>query len=112
VPPAAAASGAGEGFQLVSPQEFEQQSPTLGVVIEIDAPSALKALLEKHLDLVRLGRISRDEVEDSEWARLIDAAPAQVRELLQTEGYFAPQVSIERSAGRAQGQADRVRLKV
>jgi translocation and assembly module TamA len=112
VPPAAAASGAGEGFQLVSPQEFEQQSPTLGVVIEIDAPSALKALLEKHLDLVRLGRISRDEVEDSEWARLIDAAPAQVRELLQTEGYFAPQVSVERSAGRSQGQPDRVRLKV
>lgn len=111
-PPAAAASGAAEGFQLVTAQEFEQQSPTLGVVIEIDAPSALKALLEKHLDLVRLGRISRDEVEDSEWARLIDAAPAQVRELLQTEGYFAPQVSIERSAGRAQGQPDRVRLKV
>ncbi|KPF49297.1 hypothetical protein IP87_19725 [beta proteobacterium AAP121] len=110
--PAPAASAAGDGFSLVTPQEYEQQSPTLGVLIEIQAPSALKALLEKHLDLVRLGSISRDEVDDSEWARLIDAAPAQVRELLQTEGYFAPQVSIERTAGRAQGQPDRVQLQV
>mgnify|MGYP001788447808 CR=1 FL=1 len=61
---------------------------------------------------MRLGRIGRDDVDDSEWARLIDAAPAQVRELLQTEGYFAPQVSVTRAPGRATGQADKVRLVV
>lgn len=113
--PAAAPAGAGaggEGFTLVTPQEYEQQSPTLGVQLEIDAPGNLKALLERHLDVVRLGRIARDEVDDSEWARLIDASPAQVRELLQTEGYFNPQVRIERAPGRASGQADRVRLAV
>jgi translocation and assembly module TamA len=115
--PAAAPGGpaapAGDGeFALVTPQEFEQQSPTLGVSIAIDAPPDLKALLEKHLDLVRLGKIVRDEVDDTEWSRLIDAAPAQVRELLQTEGYFAPQVNLERAPGRAQGQPDLVRLKV
>jgi translocation and assembly module TamA len=110
--PAAAASAADGGFQLVTPQEYEQQSPTLGVVIEIEAPAPLKALLERHLDLVRLGRISRDDVEDSEWARLIDASPSQVRDLLQTEGYFSPQVSIQRTAGRGSGQPDRVRLQV
>jgi len=108
----AAARPAPEAFSLVTPQEFEQQSPTLGVKIEIEAPGKLKALLERHLDVVRLGLISRDDVDDTEWARLIDAAPAQVRELLQTEGYFAPQVSVTRAPGRASGQPDQVRLLV
>jgi translocation and assembly module TamA len=103
---------ANEGFALVTAQEFEQQSPTLGVQIEIQAPDELKALLERHLDLVRLGKISRDEVDDTEWARLIDASPAQVRALLQTEGYFAPRVRITREPGRATGEADRVLLQV
>jgi translocation and assembly module TamA len=111
-PAASAASAPGAAFTLVTPQEFEQQSPTLGVVIEIEAPAPLKALLQRHLDLVRLGSISREDVEDSEWARLIDASPNQVRELLQTEGYFSPQVRIERETGRAVGQPDRVRLQV
>ncbi len=110
-PPKPAAT-AHEAFALVTPQEFEQQSPTLGVKIEIVAPQALKELLERHLDLVRLGRIERDDVDDTEWARLIDASPAQVRELLQTEGYFNPVVRIERTPGRGSGQADEVRLTV
>ncbi|MDP3610617.1 MAG: BamA/TamA family outer membrane protein [Rubrivivax sp.] len=102
----------GESFSLVTPQEYEQQSPTLGVKIEIEAPAELKALLERHLDLVRLGSIQREEVDDTEWARLIDASPLQVRQLLQTEGYFAPVVRIERAPGRATGQPDLVRLMV
>lgn len=110
--PAPVPAATPDAFLLVTPQEHEQQSPTLGVVIEIEAPEPLKALLERHLDLVRLGRISREDVEDSEWARLVDAAPKQVRELLQTEGYFAPQVDIQRTAGRASGKPDRVLLQV
>ena len=110
--PATAPAPATEAFALVTPQEFEQQSPTLGVQIEIIAPGELKALLERHLDVVRLGRIARDDVDDTEWSRLIDASPAQVRELLQTEGYFAPQVSVSRAPGRASGQPDQVRLIV
>lgn len=110
--PAPVPAATPDAFLLVTPQEFEQQSPTLGVVIEIEAPEPLKALLERYLDLVRLGRINREDVEDSEWARLVDAAPKQVRELLQTEGYFAPQVDIQRTAGRAMGKPDRVLLQV
>ncbi len=112
-PPAAPVPAAAPAaFLLVTPQEAEQQSTTLGVTIEIVAPEPLKALLERHLDLVRLGRISPEDVEDSEWARLVDATPQQVRELLQTEGYFAPQVNIQRSTGRAARQPDRVRVEV
>jgi translocation and assembly module TamA len=83
-----------------------------GVDISIDAPPALKALLERHLDVVRLGAMARDEVDDSEWSRLIDAAPLQARELLQTEGYFSPQLQIDREAGRSPGQPDQVRMTV
>ncbi len=102
----------GEGFSLVTPQEFEQQSPTLGVKIEIDAPGDLKALLERHLDLVRLGRVAREDVDDTEWARLIDSSPAQVRELLQTEGYFSPTVTVSRTPGRGTNEPDLVKLSV
>jgi translocation and assembly module TamA len=66
------------------------------VKVEITAPGDLKALLERHLDLIRLGKLPREEVDETEWGRLIDAAPSQVRDLLQTEGYFNPKVSLER----------------
>ena len=111
-PPAASPAAKGGTFSLLSEQEFEQQSPTLGVRLEIDAPPALKALLERHLDLVRLGALAGDDVDDTEWARLVDASPAQVRDLLQTEGHFAPVVRIERTPGRASGQPDLVRIRV
>ncbi len=109
---AAARTDAADTFSLVSESEFEQQSPTLGVRLEIDAPGPLKALLERHLDLVRLGSLGGDDIDDTEWARLIDASPTQVRDLLQTEGYFAPVVRIERTPGRGNNERDLVRLSV
>lgn len=109
---AAGKPGSGESFSLVTPQEYEQQSPTLGVKIDIDAPAELKALLEKYLDLVRLGSVAREDVDDTEWARLIDASPAQVRELLQTEGYFSPKVTVSRTPGRGSNEPDLVKLSV
>lgn len=90
----------------------EQRLRTLGVRIEIDAPAPLKALLERNLDLVRLGHLARDDIDDSEWSRLIDATPAQVADLLQTEGHFTPKVTLERAPGRIAGQPDIVRLHV
>ena len=109
---AAARTDAADTFSLISESEFEQQSPTLGVRLEIDAPGPLKALLERHLDLVRLGTLGGDDIDDTEWARLIDASPTQVRDLLQTEGYFAPVVRIERTPGRGNNERDLVRLSV
>lgn len=68
--------------------------------IEIDAPSDLRALLTSHLDLARLARLRDDEsLDDTEWRRLSAAAPAQARELLQTEGYFESQISVVREPG-------------
>ncbi len=82
------------------------------VSIVIDAEPPLKALLERHLDLVRLGRLARDDVDDSEWSRLIDASPLQVRELLQTEGHFNPRVEVSRTPGASAGEPLVVTLTV
>ena len=106
--PAVTSNGEGGADNLPPAAPPGQQ----GVDIIIEAPSNLKALLQRHLDLVRLGRVSRDDVDDTEWSRLIDAAPAQVRALLQTEGYFSPRVMLDRDPGRAAGVGDVVRLKV
>ena len=85
---------------------------TGGVKITVEAPAELKTLLERHLDVVRLGRLTREDVDDTEWSRLIDAVPSQVKNLLQTEGYFAATVMLEREPRRSPGEADIVRLRV
>lgn len=83
-----------------------------GVVVVVDAPGPIRTLLERHLDLVRLGRLDRGDVDDTEWGRLIDAAPVQVRDLLQTEGHFKPVLTMERERNRGEGLPDLVRLVV
>ena len=61
----------------------------------VDAPSPFKALLEKNLDIERAARLAEaDSLDDTEWARLVAAAPAQGRVLAQTEGYFRADVSV------------------
>ena len=102
--------GAGGGpTAAIEPTSAEPQTPA--VRVQIVAPTELKTLLEKYLDITRLGAITRgDAVSEDEWSRLIDAAPAQVRELLKTEGYFAPEVRFTRDAARPPGQPQSVRL--
>jgi translocation and assembly module TamA len=92
----------------------DAQTPaSTGVLVVVDAPGPIRALLERHLDLVRLGRLDGGgDVEDSEWGRLIDVAPRQVRELLQTEGHFRPELRMERERNRGEGVPDLVRLVV
>lgn len=87
--------------------------------LEIDAPGDLRDLLRRHLDLARAiadqtaeqpkaatpakdatPAIATDPgigVSEVEWTRLVAAAPAQARTLLQTEGYFAALAHVERS---------------
>jgi translocation and assembly module TamA len=78
--------------------------------LDVEAPAELKTLLERYLDLARVNVLASGElIDESEWSRLIDAAPAQVRELLQTEGYFDPQVTLSRESATDTAQR-RVRL--
>jgi translocation and assembly module TamA len=81
--------------------------------LQVEAPAPLKALLEQHLDLARVARLAASSAEaepldETELRRLQGAAPAQARELLQTEGYFNAEVSVQREAGPPQ----RIRLVV
>src|SRR6185503_626506 len=66
----------------------------------IDAPGPLRELLQRNLDLARLAGLSaHEELDEVEWLRLVAAAPAQARELLQTEGYFNAEVDVRRDPG-------------
>ncbi len=67
--------------------------------VKIDAPARLAALLEAHLELVRLRTLpdGRD-LDPIEWSRLVSATPAQARALLETEGYFDAKVQIRRES--------------
>ncbi len=83
--------------------------------VRVEAPDRLAALLQQHLDIARLPALAGDEpVPDAELSRLLDATPTQVRELLQTEGFFAPQVRLarERDEATAGGAAERIRVIV
>jgi translocation and assembly module TamA len=59
--------------------------------VSIDAPDPLLELLEKNLDLARFrgnAGVDRNQLE-----YLVRTAPSQVRTLIETEGYYTPQVS-------------------
>lgn len=74
--------------------------PAAGLAIELQAPAALKDLLLRHLDLARASRLSADEsLDDLELQRLMAAAPAQIRDLLRTEGWFEPVIRLRREPG-------------
>jgi translocation and assembly module TamA len=92
--------------------------------LEVVAPGDLRKLLERNLDLARAiadqlatqqanrpaaaasaapaasAPDSTIEINEAEWSRLIAAAPAQARQLVQTEGYFAAQAKVERQGRR------------
>jgi len=60
--------------------------------VELDVPEDLRALLSNNLDLLRWRNfpgLQADQVE-----RLADEAPAQVQRLLETQGYFSPQITV------------------
>ncbi len=80
--------------------------------LEIEAPRSLTPLLRLHLDLARFQAAAQDAgITEEELTRLVRATPAQVRALLETEGYFNAQVEVEIS--RPQGQEPpQVRVQV
>lgn len=113
-----AAALAGSGCALLSGPNPAKADPVAAagpaaLEIEIEAPPELRLLLERHLDLARLATVARGErLGDSELSRLIDAAPAQARELLQTEGYFEPEMRIQRRLPETPDGPPRLRLQL
>jgi len=54
------------------------------------SPRALRKLLEAHLDIARFA--SRQDISEEQFEFLVTATPQQVRDLVATQGYFAPVV--------------------
>ena len=66
--------------------------------LDVRAPDPLRALLLNYLDLARSQSAPATEgVDATELERLLRAAPAQARELLETEGYFNAEVTAARA---------------
>ena len=80
---------------LATAASAQSQQPAFDLVVR--APEPLKELLERNLELRRYREVS--DLDDAEIARLIVLADKDARELLATQGYFAPQLRIAREAG-------------
>ena len=71
--------------------------------LEVQAPEPLRKLLLTHLDLARFQSAPMlDAIDDAEIERLMRAASAQARGLLETEGFFNAEVTAAR-VGTAPG---------
>jgi translocation and assembly module TamA len=60
--------------------------------ITLDTQEALKAMLLRHMELQRFRFLS--DLDASELERLLVAAPDNLRDLLGTQGYFDPKISV------------------
>lgn len=75
--------------------------------VDIEAPSDMRALLNQHLDIVRSQTSQR--MTEEQLVRLIEATPTEVSSLLETEGYFSPQVKVDY---QKRSDVSQVRLQV
>jgi translocation and assembly module TamA len=72
----------------------------------INAPRPLRVLLERYLDVARFrSQLSEESTTLTELGRLVAAAPAQARSLLDAEGYFNAKVNAQLLSGEAATQA-------
>ncbi|CAM5352948.1 autotransporter assembly complex protein TamA [Thauera sp.] len=78
---------------LPVPGAYAQQALAVG----LDAPDAVKPLLERHVRLLRRADLVVPEA-DADRAAMTRRTRREVAELLATEGYFSPRVRIDRSA--------------
>ncbi len=103
-----------QGAEQALAQTPAREAPAAaGWTVQVQAPERLRLLLERNLDLVRLQKLGAEQnIGDDELKRLIDATPKQARELLQTEGYFDPQVKIERSVTSAESAPVALNVRV
>lgn len=76
------------GLLLIS---FSALAGNFDYDVKINAPEPLQTLLGKNLDVVRWRGNAR--IDDDQLDRLYGAAPAQIKTLIATEGYYSPQVT-------------------
>ena len=87
-----------------SPSAQEDSNTTPAFTLTISAPDDIKTLLERHLELQRYRSLS--DLSNDELDRLLDMAKLDANQLLATQGYFSPLITLSRSA-EAQASAPR-----
>ncbi len=89
--------------RLPAPGQITPEASASGpsFALDVRAPASVKPMLERHLELRRYREVS--DLDDAELARLVVTAERNVRELVGTEGFFDPKISIRREQS-AQGQ--------
>ena len=98
----AAATGSASASASASATEPTAEPQVALYELDVEAPGPLKALLLDFLDLSRFRTAPKaDAISGPELDRLVAAAPAQARSLLETEGYFDAAVKVAQSPGGA-----------
>lgn len=72
--------------------------------VEIIAPDSLKTLLQNNLDLTQLRE--DDALQESDLQAMMASTPDEVKKLLETEGYFAAKVTVQRDGNIVRVQLD------
>ena len=96
-------SGKTGGDAAAAPADAASAAPSHAEYrLDVRAPDPLRALLLNYLDLARFQSAPATEgINEAELERLMRAAPAQARALLETEGYFNAEVGAERAGSEA-----------
>jgi translocation and assembly module TamA len=107
---AAALLLAAAGMLQAQAQTQAATSAQPAFVLDIKAPTAVREVLERHLEMQRFRDLT--DLEDNELARLLPAARQNTADLLATLGYFSPTILLEQAADPADGAPRRVVLEV
>src|SRR4051812_33446885 len=67
--------------------------------IDVRAPKEVRDVIERNIELRRYREVT--DLDDAELARLISSAERNVRELVATQGYFDPAISVRREGASA-----------
>lgn len=95
--PAASAAASSGPASAAAPGEAASAPATVAYRVAVQAPDDLRRLLLAHLDLARFQNAPQTEgITNAELIRLAAASPAQARQLLETEGYFNPEIGVTR----------------
>ncbi len=78
--------------------------------LKIEAPAEVRELLERNLDVLRYRALT--DLSDSELARLLLAADKDARDLVATQGYFSPTVTLEPAVSSAGAVSRTLTLRV
>lgn len=76
---------------------FAQEAARPAFNLEIRAPRELRDVISRNIELRRYREVS--DLDDTELARLVTSAQRNVRELVATQGYFDPKISVRRERG-------------